>query len=236
EAHPDAHSVVFNGWGWDWDEPADYTTDVVQDYGDPNVSVAKFPWVFEQWHGAEYDHGGMARYLIAHIEATLGWEASEPLLMSGYGWEGDVANGSFEEVAPFGGYGWRYYTSAGVERITEAMDAHEGSSFLRLTDGGRVHQPNPANNGQEIDVVLWARGASEGDVLEVTVDFRNQTMWSAPIASDTHTAVLGTEWTQVAFTATAPETSNRPVFHTRLSLEAGGGSVVDIDGIKMTTR
>ena len=49
EAHPDAHIVVFNGWGWDFDEPADYTAEVVAEYGDPNVSVATFPRVFE--HG-----------------------------------------------------------------------------------------------------------------------------------------------------------------------------------------
>ena len=60
-AHPGTPIVVFNGWGWDSDEPADYTAEVVAAYGDPDVSVATFPWVFEQWHGCEYDHGGMAR-------------------------------------------------------------------------------------------------------------------------------------------------------------------------------
>ena len=105
QAHPDAHIVVFNGWGWDFDEPADYTAEVVADYGDSNVSVATFPWVFEQWHGAEYDHGGMARYLIAHLEETLGWEAGEPHLMSGYGWEGDVANGSLKRWLPLAAMG-----------------------------------------------------------------------------------------------------------------------------------
>ena len=31
--------------------------------------------------------------------------------------DGDVANGSFEETAPFGGYGWRYFLDDGVERV-----------------------------------------------------------------------------------------------------------------------
>lgn len=235
-AHPDAHIVVYNGWGWDFDEPADYTADVVAEYDDSNVSVATFPWVFEQWHGAEYDHGGMARYLIAHLEKTLGWQATEPHLMSGYGWEGNVANGGFEEVAPFGGYGWRYYTSTGVERITDSSEAYEGSAFLRLRDGGHVHQPNPASNGQQVEVSLWARGAKDGDTLEFTIDFRNQTMWSSPLASDSQSFELSTGWTQVVFSVDAPATTNKPVFHTRLSLVTGKDSVVDIDGIEMTTK
>ena len=37
--------------------------------------------------------------------------------MNGYGEDGDVANGSFEEVAPFGGWGRRYYDDPGVSRI-----------------------------------------------------------------------------------------------------------------------
>jgi len=107
-AHPDVHIVIFNGWGWSHNETANYTAEVVAEYGDPNVSVATFPWVFEQWHGCETDHAGMASYLLAHLEETLGWQA-EPLdVMNGYGLDGDLANGSFEEVAPFGGFGWRY--------------------------------------------------------------------------------------------------------------------------------
>ena len=235
-AHPDAHIVVFNGWGWDVNEPANYTADVVATYGDPNVSVATFPWVFEQWHGAEYDHGGMARYLIAHLEATLGWQATEPLLMSGYGWDGGIANGGFEEVAPFGGFGWRYYTGAGVERITTAPDAYEGTAFLRLSQEANVHQPNPATNGQTIDVSLWARGAHAGDTLRLAIDFRDQAMWSTPLAREVQTTELDTDWTQVQFTVTAPAETKRPIFHTRLTLLAGEDSTVDIDGIEMTTK
>jgi hypothetical protein len=242
-AHPDAHIVVFNSWGWDFDEPANYTGEVVEEYGDPNVSVAYFPWIFEQWHGAEYDHGGMARYLIAHLEDVLGWEATEPELMSGYGWDGGLANGSFEEVAPFGGYGWRYYTDTGVERVEESNEtcapdseqAHAGDYFLRLSDGAEVHQPNPARDGQEITVSLWIRGAEDGDSADLTLDFRNQEMWTDPLQSETTTVDLTTEWTEYTVSATAPTESIRPVFHTRLTLEAGRNSTVDFDGLVMTT-
>jgi hypothetical protein len=73
------------------------------------MSWAVFPWVFAQYHGCEYDHGGMAMVLAEHIETVMGWTASPQDVMSGFGVEGDVANGSFEEVAPFGAWGWRYY-------------------------------------------------------------------------------------------------------------------------------
>jgi len=231
-AHPEAHIVVFNGWGWDFDEPADYTAEVVAAYGDPNISVETFPWVFEQWHGAETDHAGMARVLIAHLEETLGWASSPPEIMSGYGEDGDVANGSFEEVAPFGGWGWRYFDDEGVARITDE-DAHEGNAFLRLEDGAETHQPNPARDGETVEATLWLRGSG---TASLTVDFRNQTMWSDPLDSTTETISLTETWTAHTVSATAPSGTSRPVFHTRLTIAAGSGSTVDIDAISMTTE
>ncbi|HCH65445.1 MAG: hypothetical protein CL927_05025 [Deltaproteobacteria bacterium] len=234
-AHPNAHIVVFNGFGWDFDEPADYTPNVVASYGDPNVSVALFPWVFEQWHGCETDHAGMARYLIAHLEAVVGWEASEPELMNGFGWEGGIANGGFETVAPFGGYGWRYYTGTGVERVADSAGAYEGTHYLRLSDGAEVHQPNPAGDGDRVDVELWVRGTAAGETAEVTIDFRNQAMWSAPLQSESWTIDLTSEWSQVTLSATAPTDSADPVFHTRLTLRSSAGSMLHVDGIEMQT-
>ena len=234
-AHPAAHIVVFNGWGWDFDEPADYTEEVVESYGDSNVSVATFPWVFEQWHGCETDHAGMARYLIEHIESELSWEADTPDVMDGFGSGGDVANGGFESVAPFGGYGWRYYTDDGVERVEDSSEAHEGEFFLRLSDRASVHQPNPAQDGEVVTVSLWLKGAGEDDTVDVTIDFRNQEMWTDPIESETTTVELTTEWAEHTITATAPEGARRPVFHTRLTLEASRSATVDVDSISMTT-
>jgi len=233
-AHPDAHIVVYNAWGWDFDEPADYTAEVVADYGDADVSVATFPWVFEQWHGCETDHAGMAMYLIRHLESVMGWEADVQDVMSGYGADGGLANGGFEDVAPFGGYGWRYYTDGGVARISDGT-AQEGEVFLRLPDGASVHQPNPASGGQEVEVTLWLRGAGEGDEVEVTIDFRSQEMYTPAIQSETTTLALTTEWAQYTVSAAAPEGGPRPVFHTRLTLEAKAGTV-DVDGLAMTTE
>ena len=142
-------------------------------------------------------------------------------------------NGGFEEVAPFGGFGWRYYTGAGVERITTAPDAYEGTAFLRLSQEANVHQP--ATNGQTIDVSLWARGAS----CRRHPTTRHRLSGSSHVEYATRprgpTTELDTDWTQVQFTVTAPAETKRPIF-TRLTLLAGEDSTVDIDGIEMTTK
>ena len=228
--------MIFNGWGWSHNETANYTAEVVAEYGDPNVSVATFPWVFEQWHGCETDHAGMASYLLAHLEETLGWQA-EPLdVMNGYGLDGDLANGSFEEVAPFGGFGWRYAEQPGVERITQSSDAKDGSALLRLSQGAAVHQPNPARPGQTVTVTLWLRAEEAGQSVDVGIDFRDQTMWTDPLQTETTTLNLSTAWSLYTVTAVAPEWTDNPVFHTRLTITAGPGSTVDIDALSSTTK
>jgi hypothetical protein len=87
----------------------------------------------------------MAHVLAEHLKlpSVLGWAPVTADVMNGYGVDGDVANGGFEEVAPFGGYGWRYYTDAGVERLSDGT-AHGGDYYLRLSSGAASHQPNPA--------------------------------------------------------------------------------------------
>lgn len=86
-----------------------------------------------------------------------------------------------------------------------------------------------------MDVQLWMRGQSVGQTAEVTIDFRNQTMWSDPIASERWTVELTSEWTQVSFSATAPVDGAFPVFHTRLTIQAGADATVELDGIQMQT-
>jgi hypothetical protein len=80
----------------------------------------------------------MAHVLVQHLETELDWAQDKPAdVMNGYGTAGNVANGGFQEVAPFGGYGWRYYTNTGVSR--EKDDPHSNQFFLRLDDGASVH-------------------------------------------------------------------------------------------------
>ena len=49
--------------------------------------------------------------------------------MDGFGRQGDVANGSFEHAAPFGGFGWRYFEDGAVTlnavlQITRILHGH----------------------------------------------------------------------------------------------------------------
>jgi hypothetical protein len=155
--------------------------------------------------------------------------------MSGFGRNGDVANGGFEQVAPFGGYGWRYRDDPGVARVVDATLAHGGEAFLELADGAETHQPNPATHGQTVTITAWVRGATEDDTVTMKIDFRDQTMWTEPIASTSEMFTIGADWQQITLQATAADAPDRAVFHTRLTLAAGEGSVVHVDDIEMTT-
>ncbi|MDG2305427.1 MAG: GDSL-type esterase/lipase family protein [Candidatus Binatia bacterium] len=234
--HPAAHIVLFNAWGWSENEPANYTHEVVASRDDPNMSAATFPWVFERWHGCEYDHGGMAVVLAEHLEQHLGWEAGPSDVMSGFGRNGDVANGGFEETAPFGGYGWRYREDPGVRRRIDPELAYAGKALLELADGAASHQPNPATGGDRVTLSFWARAPDGEATVEATVDFRDQNMYSAPLVAQSEVFALGTEWQQVQVVAVAPIDSPKPVFHTRVTLQAATGSVVHVDEVATTTR
>ena len=229
--HPDAHIVLYNGWGWDYDEPADYTDEVVADRGDDNLSVATFPWVFEQWHGCETDHSGMAQYLAEHLEEVLGWTPAESDVVPGYLANGQVANGSFEELAPFGGFGWRYMSENGLDRVVDAKTAQEGNAYLSLTSGAETHQPNPADPGETVQISFWAKGESDSDTLDVTLDFRDQEMWTSPLQTETQTFSLTTAWQSFTVSGTAPSDGPRPVFHHRVTFQAGFGSTVSLDNV-----
>ncbi len=234
-AHSDAHIVLFCSRGWSKREPANYAGDVVARYGDRNVSFATFPWLFERYHGCEYDHAGAAAYLVAHLTARLGWEAQPLDVMSGFGSGGDVANGGFEAIAPFGGFGWRYRDDPGVARVVDVARAYEGSCYLRLDAGSTVHQPNPASDGQTVTVTLRLRGASPADRLLLTIDFRDQEQGSAPLKSETRSLDVTTEWAEYTVTAVAPAAPADPVFQTRLTLTVDQGTI-DVDGIVMKTE
>jgi hypothetical protein len=231
--HPDAHIMLYNGWGWDYDEPANYTHEVIAERGDPNMSSAIFPWIFEQWHGCEYDHAGMAQVLADHLTSVMGWAQGPRDVMNGFGIYGDVANGSFEEAAPFDGYGWRYYTSPGVSRVYAPAGAFDGSYHLRLANGAASHQPIPADDGDVFVLTVWMRGAHDGDEVDITIDFRDQEMWTAPLQVATETKIVTSDWQQYSMTATAPTGTSNPVFHTRVTFKSAPGDTVDIDGVGM---
>jgi hypothetical protein len=232
-AHPGAHVVVFNGFGWDYNETANYTAEVVADRNDPNITVQTFPWVFEQWHGCQTDHAGMAAVLAEHLSQQLGWVVGPSDVMSGYGLDGGVANGSFENVSPFGGYGWRYFQDTGVSRIEDAASAQDGSFYVSLASGAQIHQPNPVGEGDTVVATLYLRGATYADTARVTLDFRDQEMWTTPLAIHPSQLVPGTSWQLFEVRADAPVGGLRPVFNTRLTVAAEAGGTIDVDHIEM---
>ena len=232
KTYPHAHIVLYNSYGWSFAEPANYSAAVVAERNDPRMSTATFPWFFEQWHGCEYDHAGMATILAQHLAKTLGWDSQPADVMNGYGQNGNVANGSFAESAPFGGFGWRYGIKPGVTRITDDV-GFDGNHFVRLAAGTRIHQPNPATNESTITVTVAARSA-DGGSLVTTVDFRNQEMYSAPLSEVSQTQLLTADWQSFTITVQAPAQTATPVFHTRLTFGANHGTV-DVDAVHMTT-
>jgi len=233
-AHPLAHIMLYNSYGWDSNEPANYISEVIATHGDPNMSWAVFPWVFEQYHGCQTEHAGMAQILAAHLETITGWSASEPDVVSGYGQDGDVANGSFEQAAPFGGWGWRYFDALGVSRVFDPDGAFHGDSYLRLVNGASSHQTNPASNGDVITLAMWMRAANDGASVDVSISFRDQDGGgevNSPIAQTTETKAVSSSWTRYSMAVTAPTSVSNPVYSARVTFSAGTGDSVDIDRV-----
>ena len=95
-----------------------------------------------------------------------------------------------------------------------------------------MHQPNPAVGGETFTVTALVRSANQGE-LKVTIDFRDQNMWTDPLQTETEIFETLTEWDEIIMTATAPVGGPNPVFHTRLTFQAANGSTVDIDDVEM---
>ncbi len=140
---------------------------------------------------------------------------------------------SFEAVAPFGGYGWRYYAASGVSRITRAADARDGDCYLRLENGANVHQPNPASDGNKFTVSLWMRGATDGAKGKITIEFKDQKMFTDPLDTYTATKTLTTDWQKYSVTRTAPTGGSKPVYRIKVILQAGSGDIIDLDSVRM---
>jgi hypothetical protein len=241
------HIVLFNAYGWDTNEPANYTHEVVTKLaatGETNLSVCLFPWLWEQWHGCQWDHSGEAHVLVDHlVSINPAWAQVKPNdIIDGFGRNWDFSNGSFEHKAPFGGYGWRYYTD-GVDRIYDPATAAEGDYYIRLDSGEMVHQPTDAtgdllpggtNASQTYYITASIRGAAPGAQAQIQTHFEGQTMYTHdddPDTFQTTTFDVTTSWRDYTHTATA----SSGVWTIYNYLIASSGTV-EFDNIRMSNR
>jgi hypothetical protein len=205
--------ILLNSYGWDLHEPANYTREVVDELNDPNLSVCLFPWLWEQWHGSQWDHSGQAYVLLDHI-AVLNpeWTQLNPGdIIDGFGRNWDFSNGSFEYAAPFGGFGWRYYKD-GVKRIHDPAQAAAGEYYIRLDEGEEVHQPTDATGdflpgstvgGETYYVTAIIRGVRSRAEARISADFQGQEIWTRG-SPQTTTFSVTTEWQSYTASFTAP--------------------------------
>jgi hypothetical protein len=205
--------ILFNSYGWDINEPANYTQEVVDELGDPNLSMCLFPWLWEQWHGSQWDHSGEAYVLIDHITGlNPEWEQVNPGdIIDGFGRDWDFANGSFEYSAPFGGFGWRYHRD-GVSRVSDPDHAADGEYYISLDAGEEIHQPTDATGdmkpgatvgGETYYITARIRGVSDGAKAQIISDFQGQQIWTRGNPQTT-TFNLTTEWKTYTASSIAP--------------------------------
>jgi lysophospholipase L1-like esterase len=235
---PAPHIVLYNAYGWDLNEPAGYTQEVVNEAGG-RISAVHFPWIWEQFHGAMAEHGGQARFLAEAIaDLDLGFEIVRPVgHIDGWGRNFDVANGGFEESARsgFNGFGWRY-ADDGVERIRDPAGAFEGEHYIRLEAGEAVHQgteatgdflPGPTAARQRYELTAWVRAVGGKAVAVLQADFEGQAMYGRENAVIRHFDA-GPDWTRIQVTFTAPTGT----WKTFVTLAAEQGTV-DFDNVSM---
>ncbi|WP_068544451.1 PKD domain-containing protein [Thalassotalea crassostreae] len=216
------HIVLMNAYGWDLNEPANYSHEVVSEVGG-NLSALKYPWMWEQFHGSMWDHSGQAHMLAQHI-ASLNplWSIqSNNEIVNAFTNNGDVANGSFEYVAPFGGYGWRYYDDPGVERVYDPAGAADGNYYLRLSADNQsrgVHQatdatgdliPGATQGGETYTLTAKLRGTSPGAKAKFETHFQGQELWThktedgSPYPYQVTSIDVTTQWQEYTHTFSA---------------------------------
>ena len=219
------HIVLYNAYGWDLNEPANYTAEVVAEVGG-NLSYLHYPWTWEKWHGSMVEHGGQARLLAQHIATEMDWDIkAEPLIFDGFANAGQVANGDFEAVAygDFEAFGWRYASEHARRECDEA------NCWLSLAADASVHQgfdatgdylPGPSPIGMVIQVRAMIRGDT-GALAQLVLDHEQQALYQRNEVARQHFDGLTNEWREVMWQVPIPEGS----WKLYLSLGAEDGTV-----------
>ncbi len=216
------HIVLMNAYGWDLDEPANYSDEVVNEVGG-NLSTVQYPWIWEQFHGSMWDHSGQAHMLAAHIASLdAQWSIQNVNdIHNAYTPDGNVSNGSFEHVAPFGSFGWRYFDDPGVERVYDPAGAADGNYYVRLTADGQergIHQATDATGdllrgatqgGETFTMTAKIRGTATGAQAKFETHLQGQAMWTHktqdgnPYPYQITTVNVTTQWQEYTHTFTA---------------------------------
>lgn len=237
------HIVLFNAYGWGLNEPANYSQEVVKEVGG-NLSALHYAWLWEQWHGCQWDYSGEAHMLVEHLASiNPEWKQVKPNdIIDGFGRNWDFANGSFEHKAPFGGFGWRYYTN-GVQRINDPANAVDGDYYIRLKAGQKVHQPTDATGDllpgatkgeQKYYITASIRGVTPGAKAQIQTHFEGQEMYKhdkKPETFQTSTFKLTKNWKEYTHVATA----GKGVWTLYNYLIAKSGTV-EFDNVRMSNK
>ena len=232
--------ILMNGYGWSRDEPANYTHEIVTEMDDIKLSSLVFPWLFNEWHGCEYDHAGMAELLVEHIIATVPeFKQVHPIdNLNGFGKNGNVANGSFEEAAHFGGYGCRYFED-GAERIYNKEQAADGEYFVRLKEGKEIHQSNPAEGGVEYIVKIKMKAVEPESTGQIIIEYRDQEYRNEISNSrKIFSFNLDSEWREYSAKIKAPDNQipanpSFDVWQIRVRLKCESGAI-DVDDVRLS--
>lgn len=232
------HIVLYNAYGWDLNEPANYTHEIVQALGG-NLSALLYPWTWEQWHGSMIEHAGQARLLAQHIlDLNLGFERQQEAdVFDGFAHRWQPANGSFEFAGAdnFNAFGWRYHED-GVQRLHG--DAPDGHYFIRLAAGDKVHQgmdatgdflPGPSDGSQTLEVSAQVRSQA-GAELVLSADFEGQALYGRG-QRVSHRLPAGAQWQQVTAQFTVPAGSWK--IYLELAAADNGAGALDIDNIRV---
>lgn len=231
------HLVLMNSYGWDVKEPANYSKEVGAEIGG-NLSVFHFPWLWEKWHGSQWDHSGQAHLLVDHLAAiNPDWkQVNAADIVDGFGRNGDFANGSFEHTAPFGAYGWRYMDN-GVERVHDPASAPDGEYYIRLELDEMVHQPTDATadflpggteGGETYTITARIRGRTATAKAQIITEFQGQQIWNRADPQLT-TFDLTLEWAEYTKTVIA-----KPGVWTLFTTLKSSQGTVDFDEVRMT--
>jgi hypothetical protein len=234
-----SHIVLSSAYGYDINEPSAYIDEVVKEVGG-NLSACLFSWSWERWHGCQWEQSGMAHGLVDHITSlNPEWVEVKPNdIIDGFGRNFDVANGSFEHKAPFGGFGWRYMED-GVERIKDSAAAADGDYFIRLPEGTMVHQPFDATGDnlpgattgtQAYKVTAMIRGTTSDAIAQINADFEEQVLYNRTNSLE-RSFTVSTAWKEYSTSFAAPVGS----WKTFVILKSKSGTV-EFDNIRMSDQ